>query len=380
MTKKPNSLTKSGFIDSYPEHGGNPKEIALKAGVNSETLIDFSASINPLGPPSCVSQLLLETPHLINEYPDPNCKTLKRIISESENVPEEWIRVTNGSTELIYLLPFLFSKAQELLIINPFFTEYDKAFSRFDIKIHSHVLSAHKNFKIQLPELLKQLESIYKLGGIVLGHPNSPTGNLQTHAFPELIEYCMFRDITLFVDETFKDFLSPNFSIWDSYQENTHLVLIRSMTKFYSLPGLRLGYGILAPEKNELIATHQNPWSVNSLAQFLGSEILLDKDFKSKTKSWLKNEKEFVLNTLRQIENIEIFPSSTNFILFRLLTNNTNLPGNLFHSLLNDGILLRNCGNFPGLNESFFRISLRSRKENQKLLNAFKNFFSDTQL
>lgn len=380
MIKKLNIYTESGFTDSYPEHGGNPKEVALKTGINSEILLDFSASINPLGPPPCVSQLLLETPHLINEYPDSNCKTLIKRIAESENVPEEWIRVTNGSTELIYLLPFLFSPNQELLIINPIFTEYEKSFSRFNIQIHSHLLSADNGFKIQLLDLLKQLESIDKLGGIVLGHPNSPTGNLQTHAFKELIEYCMYRDISMFVDETFKDFLSPKTSIWDSYEENTHLVIIRSMTKFYSLPGLRLGYGILAPDKNETITVHQNPWSVNSLAQFIGSEVLLDKEFQNKTKSWLQSEKKFMLNALRQIKNIETFPSETNFILLRLLTNNTQLPSNLFHSLLNDGILLRNCGNFPGLNESYFRISLRSRRDNKKLLDAFRNFFLKTQL
>ncbi|MBC8283382.1 MAG: aminotransferase class I/II-fold pyridoxal phosphate-dependent enzyme [Nitrospinae bacterium] len=373
MTKKLHPDSKSL---SYPDHGGNPREVADLAGVNPESILDFSASINPLGPPTCVSQLLLETPHLLNEYPDTEAKSLKKIIARQENVTEDWIRVTNGSTEFIYLLPFLFSQDQELLIVNPFFSEYEKSFSRFGFKIHPHTLSPENQFQIQVPELIQQLETIGNLGGIILGHPNSPTGNLQTHALEKLIEYCNDRDATLFIDETFIDFVSSKISIWDKHRKNPNLVLIKSLTKFYSLPGLRIGYGILSPENNEKMALHQNPWSVNALAQFIGSEVLIDKSFQDNSRTWLKGEKLFLLKELNMFEEIEIFSSEANFILFRLKNHNAGMANDFFNHLLLDGILLRNCGNFTGLNESFFRASVRFRKDNQKLLNSVQYFFN----
>ncbi|MEK9630046.1 MAG: aminotransferase class I/II-fold pyridoxal phosphate-dependent enzyme [Nitrospinota bacterium] len=366
-----------GNSPSYPDHGGNPKEITESMGIDPELILDFSASINPLGPPSCVSQLLLETPHLLNEYPDPESKRLKKTIAESENIPEDWIRITNGSTELIYLLPFLFSPNQELLIIDPFFSEYEKSFSRFNITIHSHILSPENNFSIQFPELLHQLESIENLGGVVMGYPNSPTGNLQTSEIKDLTEYCLSRQISLFIDETFIDFLDPKLSMWKTYRESPNLVIIRSLTKFYSLPGLRIGYGILSPEKNETIDLHQNPWSVNALAQFIGSEVIRDNEFRARTRSWLQEEKQFMLEELATIKEIETFYSETNFILFRIRNNKTELAHRLFKFLLANNILLRNCGNFIGLDECFFRTSIRNRKDNQKLINSLKEFFSN---
>lgn len=362
---------------SYPDHGGNPEAAARAIGIDPQSVIDFSASINSLGPPTCVSQLLLETPHLLNEYPDPQSAKLKKIISQSENIPESWVRITNGSTELIYLLPFLFSRDQKILIVDPLFSEYKNSFSRFGIKVHSHPLSPDKNFQIQIPELFHQLEKIDNLGGLIIGHPNSPTGNLQTNSLKDLAEYCFSRKITLFIDETFIDFSSDEVSILNDYKEIPHLVIIRSLTKFYSLPGLRIGYGILSPEKNEILSSHQNPWAVNSLAQFMGSEVLTDKEFKIKTQLWLQKEKEFVLEELKLIKNIETFFSETNFILFRINNSKPELAHNLFNHLLSNGALLRNCGNFIGLDETYFRISIRKRKDNQKLLRLLKEYFEN---
>ncbi|MZH14470.1 MAG: aminotransferase class I/II-fold pyridoxal phosphate-dependent enzyme [Nitrospinae bacterium] len=374
MIKNDQHLTNS----PYPEHGGNAQAMAKKAGIDLESILDFSASINPLGPPPCVSQLLMETPRLLNEYPDPDHTNIKKLIASSENVPENWISVTNGSTELIYLLPFLVSPEHEILVVDPLFSEYEKSFSRFNIKVHSHTLSSEHGFQIQIPELFQQLESIDNLGAVIIGHPNSPTGNLQTHGLKDLAEYCVSREVSLFIDETFIDFLLPNTSIWNAYQENPHIVIIRSLTKFYSLPGLRIGYGILSPEKLETISLHQNTWSVNALAQFVGSEVLMDKDFKDQTRAWLDTEKKFMLEELNQFSEVKTFPSETNFILFKLHNSNPDLAYKLFNHLLLGGILIRNCGTFTGLDESYFRVSIRNRKDNQKFIHSFKDFFNKT--
>jgi threonine-phosphate decarboxylase len=358
----------------YPTHGGNSRAIAEASGTDPDKMIDFSASINPLSPPGCVSQLLLETPRLLQEYPDPYCSIITERISETTGVPKDWIRVTNGSTEMIYLLPHLFDEKQEVAVLDPCFSEYEKAFMAFGIQTHSIPLNAAKGFQADPSSLISRLDTIPQLGAIILGNPASPTGKLYGELLAPLQEYCEERDIVLIVDEAFIDFSSTQNSAWNLVKYKSNLILIRSLTKFYSIPGLRVGYGILHPEKIKQIAPRQYPWSVNALAQTVGAEFILDKAFQDKTRSWTQNERSFMLEALNLITAIEVFPSAANFLLFRIRDNSE--PIGLYQHLLSQSLLIRNCGNFKGLDETFFRISLRNRQENQKLADSISCYFS----
>jgi threonine-phosphate decarboxylase len=359
---------------SYPAHGGNPRAIAEASGTDPDKIIDFSASINPLSPPGCVSQLLFETPRLLQQYPDPHCSIITERISETTGVPKDWIRVTNGSTEMIYLLPHLLDVNQEVAILDPCFSEYEKAFRAFDIQTHSIPLNAAKSFQVDPISLFSRLNTIPQLGAIILGNPASPTGKLYGELLAPLQEYCEERDIVLIVDEAFIDFSSIQNSAWNLVKKKSNLILIRSLTKFYSIPGLRVGYGILHPEKIKQIAPRHYPWSVNALAQTVGAEVLLDKAFQEKTCSWTQKERSFMLETLSLISPIEVFPSTANFLLFRIRDNSE--PIGLYQYLLSQSLLIRNCGNFKGLDESFFRISLKNRQENQKLADSISCYFT----
>jgi threonine-phosphate decarboxylase len=358
----------------YPTHGGNSRAIAEASGTDPDKIIDFSASINPLSPPGCVSQLLLETPRLLQQYPDPHCSIITERISTTTGIPKDWIRVSNGSTEMIYLLPHLFDEKQEVAILDPCFSEYEKAFMAFGIQTHSIPLNATKGFQANPASLFSILDTIRQLGAIVLGNPASPTGKLYGELLPPLQEYCEERDIVLIVDEAFIDFSSTQNSAWNLAKKKSNLILIRSLTKFYSIPGLRVGYGILHPEKIRQIAPRQYPWSVNALAQTVGAEVILDKAFQEKTRSWTQNERSFMFETLNFINAIEVFPSAANFLLFRIRDNSE--PIGLYQYLLSQSLLIRNCGNFKGLDESFFRISLKTRQENQKLADSISCYFS----
>jgi threonine-phosphate decarboxylase len=360
----------------YPAHGGNPQALSRISEIDPDQLIDFSASINPLPPPSCVSQLLLETPRLFREYPDPHCTLITQRISQAMGVPESWIRVTNGSTEMIYLLPHLLHEGQEIVIFDPSFSEYEKAFTVFGYNPKSITLSADNNFHADPDRLFPQLNSFKKLSAIVLGHPASPTGKLYRDFLPRLQEYCEERKVILIIDEAFIEFSSPEDSAWNLLKNTKNLILIRSLTKFYSIPGLRIGYGILHPDKIKQIESYQYPWSVNALAQIVGSEVILDKAFQEKTLSWTSVEINYMFQALDSIPEIEVFPSETNFLLFRIKDNRPLIAQSLYQHLLSRSLLIRNCGNFKGLDESFFRISLREHEENLKLLGSIQDFFS----
>ena len=358
----------------YPTHGGNSRAIAEASGTDPDKIIDFSASINPLSPPGCVSQLLLETPRLLQQYPDPHCSIITERISNTTGVPKDWIRVTNGSTEMIYLLPHLLDEKQEVAILDPCFSEYEKAFLAFGIQTHSIPLNSAKGFQANPISLFSRLDTIRQLGAIVLGNPASPTGKLYGELLVPLQEYCEERGIILIVDEAFIDFTSTQNSAWNLVKKITNLILIRSLTKFYSIPGLRVGYGILHPEKIRQIAPRQYPWSVNALAQTVGAEVILDKAFQEKTRSWTQNERSFMFQALNAISAIEVFPSAANYLLFRI--RDDRKPMDLYPYLLSQSLLIRNCGNFKGLDESFFRISLKERQENQKLADSISCYFS----
>ena len=275
---------------------------------------------------------------------------------------------------MIYLLPHLFDEQQEVAIIDPCFSEYEKSFMAFDIQTHSIPLNATKGFQANPSSLFSRLDTIRKLGAVILGNPASPTGKLYGELLVPLQEYCDERDIVLIVDEAFIDFTSAQNSAWNLIKKKESLILIRSLTKFYSIPGLRVGYGILHPEKIRQIAPRQYPWSVNALAQAVGAEIILDKTFQEKTRSWTQNERSFMFQALNAISAIEVFPSAANYLLFRIRDNSK--PVDLYQYLLSQALLIRNCGNFKGLNESFFRISLKERQENQKLADSISCYFS----
>ncbi len=375
MSKESIKQVKTPSIGLYPEHGGNPKAIAKESGVNAERIIDFSASINPLGPPGCVPQLLLETPHLIKEYPDPHCSLILKRISETTEIPQDCIKVGNGSTEIIYLLPHLLQKDQEVAIFNPCFSEYENALAAFGVTTHSIAFTSPNNFQSNPSLNFSELDPIKQLGAVVIGHPASPTGKLYTDFLPELQKYCDKRNVILIVDEAFIDFSSTDNSAWSLLKRNSNLILIRSLTKFYSIPGLRLGYGVLHPDKLQRIAAYQYPWSVNGLAQAVGAEVLLDETFQEKTRSWVTRENDFMFQALSAISEVEVFSSDVNFFLFRVRDDNPSASHDLFQHLLSRFLLIRNCGNFKGLDDSFFRISLRERSENQKLVDAIAEFF-----
>jgi threonine-phosphate decarboxylase len=363
----------------YPPHGGNTQALAKTAGINPDQLIDFSASINPLTLPSCVSQLLLETPRLLREYPDPHCSLITQRISQATGAPEDWIRVTNGSTEMIYLLPHLLDDDQEVVIIDPCFSEYEEAFTAFGFQPKSIALSADNNFQAHPSTLFQKLNEIPKLNAIIFGNPTSPTGKLYGKFLPYLQEYCEERNANLIIDEAFIDFSSSDNSAWNLLKKTTNLILIRSLTKFYSIPGVRIGYGILHPEKNIKINSFQYPWSVNAFAQAIGAEVIADKAFQERTRNWITGERSFMFQALNSIKEIEVFPSETNFLLFRILEKKEAVAQGLYTYLLSQSLLIRNCGNFKGLDESFFRISIRERLDNQKLLDSINGYFSTRQ-
>ncbi|MBI5428763.1 MAG: threonine-phosphate decarboxylase [Nitrospinae bacterium] len=370
------SVNREASPVDYPVHGGDRKAAATLAGLQPEDLLDFSSSVNPLPLPPCVRRLLAELEQNLREYPDPNSSRLKEELERTLNIDRDRIVVANGSTELIYLLPFLLESKSAVCLAVPCFSEYKRAFDLANFPVHEIPSGPANGFQPEIDCFMERLERIPNLGAAVVGHPNSPAGNLwKEQNLLSLLSYCEDRNVFLVVDETFMDFCGPGRSLLPKIPDSRFLVVVRSMTKFYGLAGLRLGYGVMHPRLVEAMEKRRIPWSVNLAAQKIGAAVLQDREFAEQTRAFIRKENPFLRDALGKTGFLEVFSSDVNFFLVRLRGIDLALPDRFYMNLLRDGILLRNCGNFDGLDKSYFRIAVRAREDNEKLVaKLVKNF------
>lgn len=360
----------------YPEHGGQA-HLLQPAFFKAKNWVDFSASINPLGPSRNIEQVFEESLSTISRYPDPQSTELKQALSNYLETEESRLVITNGATELIYLLPHLMKSGQEVLALVPIFSEYLKAFRLSKVPVRTLAYDIGKGFKPSIDKLIDSLKKNPRIGAVVIGHPNSPTGRLwNDEELNVLAKHCENKGKLLMVDETFIDFCPSGTSVLDQFKDFRNIISIRSMTKFFALPGLRLGYGVMDSKWVQKIKKFQSPWSVNGLAQSFGLASLKDKAFIKNSRSFAREQREFLLKHLLDMPWLKAYPSEANFILFRLRGSHETLPKRFYYQLLQEGILLRNCGNFEGLDETYFRIGVRNSDENKLLLSKMKNYLS----
>ena len=360
----------------YPDHGGQV-HLMQNDLLDIGQSIDFSASINPLGPSRNIQGIMEESISTISKYPDSQSSELKQALSRYLRTEENRIVITNGATELIYLLPHLMRRGQELLVLIPFFSEYQRAFKLSKIPVRTLPYDIGKGFEPPINELINLLNENSKIGAVVVGHPNSPTGRLwDRETLSLLATACENQGKLLIIDETFVEFCSPGSSVVEWSGNFPHLILIRSMTKFFALPGLRLGYGVMDSKWVQKIEKFRPPWSVNSMAQAFGLISLKDKPFIENSRSFVRKQRTFLLKHLVAMPWLKVFPSDANFILFRLRERQEAMAKRFYCQLLQDGFILRNCGNFEGLDNSYFRICVRNRDENKLLLAKIKFYFS----
>ncbi|MCK4519920.1 MAG: threonine-phosphate decarboxylase [Candidatus Omnitrophica bacterium] len=353
-------------------HGGDIYEVKRKF---KGEVIDFSANINPLGLPAAVKKVLCENFNKILHYPDPWGRNITERIAKYWQINKENILLGNGSSELIYLIISAF-RPKTALIPVPSFSEYERALGSINSKIQFLKLKEKEGFSFNIGPAEKT--DIF-----FIGNPNNPTGNLilpslrakQSNPILRLLRPGGARNDSskLVVDEAFMDFL-PNQKdytlIWRAVK-NRKIIVLRSFTKFFALPGLRIGYIVAHKEVVNKLRQCQPPWSVNSLAQLAAELILDDKDYIKKTYKLINKEREFLFEQLTGIEGLKPYPPAANFLLVKIEKAGVTSKF-LKEALIKKGILIRDCGNFRNLNNKYIRVAVRSREENLKLLKGFK--------
>ncbi len=343
-------------------HGGN----CLK-----QNIIDFSVNTNPLGLPEGLENIISKNADCILRYPDPSSERLKRKLAALHDVCPGNIVVGNGSIELIYLIPRAF-KIKKALIAVPTFSEYEFALKSNGSKPIFFNTSEEKDFKI---DAVKIAGSLPRPGALFLCNPNNPTGSLLSKdEMLHLINLCKKQGVILIIDEAFIEFTeeSSETLIISSAVKNGSLVILRSLTKFFAIPGLRLGYAVGNKRMIAEIAKLQYPWNVNGPAQLAGESVLADKDYMDRTRVFVAKERQYMFERLNNIKTLKAYPSATNFILCKLQNAPVQNSKELKQRLLCAGIHIRDCGNFRGLSNDFFRVAVRKRSDNSRLINSIE--------
>jgi threonine-phosphate decarboxylase len=345
------------------EHGGNVFATARSLGIPPEQIVDFSASINPLGLAPGVRDALAGCLERLLHYPDKDATELKDCLATYHGVSPAQLTVANGSTELIHLMPRL-AGGSRALIVAPAFAEYASALEKSGWQTDYFTLQSGDDFSLSLPALQQKLKGRYDL--LFVCNPGNPTGALILKSdIAQLLELCRESGTFLVLDEAFIDFCEEE-SAKDLIGGFDRAVLLRSMTKFFAIPGLRLGYAIGARETIEGIAALKHPWSVNTAAQVAGIASLSDPAYHQATRSYVEEERRRLSIGLAALPSLTVFPARANYLLVQL--GNGITAAELRSRLLGKGIMIRDCGNFQGLDGSFFRVAVRLREENDRLL------------
>jgi threonine-phosphate decarboxylase len=347
-------------------HGGNVYEMAAQLGCSVESILDFSASINPLGPPDGLMGEFERLFHRTQHYPDIHNRALLDALVKHHRVAASRIVVGNGSTELIYWLPRVMG-IQRAVAALPTFSEYQKAFELAGVEIHKVVGSSETGFQ----PTVGQLEEAFRVASpeaILVTHPGSPSGLLLSEGVVRwLLDGARAGAFALLVDEVFMDFCEEA-SLKPALDTCPNVTIIRSMTKFYGIPGLRLGYVLTSESLAERLHRFLPPWSVNTLAQVAGSYCLSQETYRERTLTLVKGERDFLQSEMGTIDGLTPLPGVANYLLVRL---NERLPDAkvLVRDLLKtDRILVRDCSSFEGLGDRYFRVAVRLRRENERLL------------
>jgi len=346
---------------SKPVHGGNLAWAATVAGCPISAILDFSASINPLGPPDSAIQAIQTNISKLRAYPDPNYQELKKALSLTHPpLTPEWVLPGNGAAELLTWAALDLSKLETTYLLTPAFSDYRRALKTFTANVIESPLTIGESKLTQLP-----IEANTNKG-LLLNNPHNPTGMLME--LETIVPYLEKFGLVV-VDEAFMDFLPPPQpqSLVPLVSKFENLVILRSLTKFYSLPGLRLGYAISHPERLRKWQEWRDPWPVNSLAIAAAQAVLQDRVFQQQTWDWLADARPQLFQGLAELPGLQPYPGAANFLLVHSQQSVDWLQTTL---LKQHKILIRDCSSFPELGDRYFRVAVRTQEENQKLIDA----------
>ena len=342
-------------------HGGDWAGYRAKFGHDA---LDFSANVSPLGLPEGVALAIVNALPTADRYPDPLCRELRQKLSASENVHENQILCGNGAADLIFRL-VLAKKPRRALLPAPTFAEYASALKTVGCEVEYFFLKEENDFEIT-EELLSALHETIDM--VFLCQPNNPTGQITPLAMVQkLLRRCADCGAVLVVDECFLDFLAARDALTAKtfLRDAPNLIILKAFTKLYAMAGVRLGYALCSDAAllDKMRAADQ-PWAVSGLAQAAGLAALEETAYADSVRTLIADQRPRLAAGLRSL-GLRVVDGQANYLLFRA-------PADFGAKLRRHGAVVRGCGNYPGLDETWYRTAVRTQKENEQLLKIMR--------
>lgn len=345
-------------------HGGDIySDPSLK---NNKDMLDYSANINPLGIPAGARHALKDAVKDCVNYPDPFCRELRDSLSRYFSLPAEMFYCGNGAADVLFRLMTAL-QPKRTLVLAPTFADYEKAALTAGSKIDYFTLH-EKNEFVVTSDILKAITK--RTGMVVLCNPNNPTGKLMDKELQlSILRHCEELQIPLLVDECFMDFVKDkeNYSLIDQLVDHPNLIILKAFTKIFAIPGVRLGFCLTSDTAlTDKLYTSGQDWNVSTLAQAAGIAALDETEYLAETRELIAVEKAYLITQLRLI-GLKVFEGAANYLLIKTM-HNYPWPD----KLKKHHILIRDCSNYHGLSEGFYRIAVKTRRDNRKLIKIMK--------
>ncbi len=327
----------------------------------NEVELDFSVNTNPYGMPESVRRALIEAVERCGAYPDIDCVALREALGAYDGLPAEYLLCGNGASELFGAIVHAV-RPKKMLLPVPSFSGYERAAQMEETRVVPYFLREQDGFKLTeriLEEVTEEMDLL------MVASPNNPVGTTISYALLEkIVRKCKENRTILVVDECFQPFTGqPSFFTREVLEKNPHVAVVRAFTKTFAIPGVRLGYLAAADGRlREKIEKNLSEWNLSAFAQAAGIAAAGERSFVAESARKIAVEREILAAGLERL-GIRVFASEADFLLLK-----TDCP--LYEKLLAQKILIRDCRNYPGLGDGFYRVAVRTREENECLLMA----------
>ncbi|GAB6106197.1 pyridoxal phosphate-dependent aminotransferase [Fusibacter bizertensis] len=348
-------------------HGGQLKR---------EGMVDFSVNIPMIPFEKSFKALLIKSIDQLDKYPEIDGATARESVATFLEIEPSQVVLGNGATDLIYLICKA-SKFEKAAILQPTFTEYERALTQEGTQIH-HIASHEgiSTFDIEADEIASKV-NFSQSEALFICNPNNPTGQLLTPSYlEEILKKVKNPNFVLVLDESFIDFkVHPDHhGLMRKLIERYRIVIIRSMTKTYRVPGLRIGYLFGTKDVVKIIANYTEPWTLNHMALMSIPYFLSQYNFVTSLQQWCECEANYMNKELNKISQIKCFNNEANFILIKV---DEEKSLGFYEKMLNKGIHLRKCTDFRGLNHQYFRLAIMDHENNTNILRKLKEALND---
>ncbi|HIR91881.1 MAG TPA: threonine-phosphate decarboxylase [Candidatus Egerieimonas intestinavium] len=353
-------------------HGSDLEKIEAIYHIKKEDIVSFSANVNPLGISPRIRRELADHLDVISRYPDREYTALRCAMAVYAGTEPDHILVGNGATELISL--FIQNlQPKKALILGPTYSEYERAITLAGGQTSCYPLQEEQNFQMDVRDLCSRLSEDLDL--LVLCNPNNPTGTaVNRQSLREIFSVCKGLGITVLVDETYVEFTpqEAEISAVPLTGEFKNLIILRGTSKFFAAPGLRLGYAITGDTSLLTKAEgRKDPWGINSIAELAGQLMFSDTEYIRQTRQLIFGERTRLYEELSTWDSIKLYPTMGNYQLVRILKEGVT-SRQVFEHCIRQGLMIRDCSNFPTLDDRYFRFCFMLPQDNDRLVQALR--------